>query len=79
MTYVYLLQSIAAPDRHYVGLSNDPARRHDEHNAGQSTHPNKHKPWKLVVAVAFDDAAKAAAFERYLKSGSGRAFAKKHF
>ena len=79
MTYVYLLQSIVEPDRHYVGLSNDPARRLEEHNAGQSTHPNKHKPWKLVVAVAFDDAAKAAAFERYLKSGSGRAFAKKHF
>jgi predicted GIY-YIG superfamily endonuclease len=36
-------------------------------------------PWKLVVQIGFDDKAKAVAFEKYLKSGSGRAFAKKHF
>jgi predicted GIY-YIG superfamily endonuclease len=79
MTYVYLLQSLVEPERYYVGLTNDSARRLDEHNSGQSIHTNKHKPWKIVVTVGFDDAAKAAAFERYLKSGSGRAFAKKHF
>lgn len=79
MIYVYLLQSVDDPDRYYVGLSNDPARRLDEHNGGQSIHTNKHKPWKLIVTVGFDDPAKATAFERYLKSGSGRAFAKKHF
>jgi hypothetical protein len=36
-------------------------------------------PWELVVAVRFEDARRAAAFEQYLKSGSGRAFAKRHF
>ena len=79
MSYVYLLQSQIEPDRYYVGISNDPTRRLDEHNSGQSTHTNKHKPWKIVVTVGFADPAKATAFERYLKSGSGRAFAKKHF
>jgi predicted GIY-YIG superfamily endonuclease len=79
MHYVYLLQSIGDPERYYVGQSNDPTSRLDEHNSGQSIHTNKHRPWKVVVTVAFADPAKATAFERYLKSGSGRAFAKKHF
>lgn len=79
MTYVYILQSEVGPSKHYVGILSDPARRLDEHNNGKSIHTNKHKPWKIVISIGFDDAAKAAAFERYLKSGSGRAFAKKHF
>ena len=79
MTYVYVLQSEMQPDRYYVGVSGDVARRVDEHNAGHSIHTNKFKPWRLVVSVGFADPVKAAAFEAYLKSGSGRAFAKKHF
>jgi hypothetical protein len=39
----------------------------------------KHKPWTLVVALEFTDEALAKRFEKYLKSGSGRAFAKRHF
>ncbi len=79
MTFVYILQSQIDPSRFYVGLSSDPERRLLEHNDGQSIHTNKHRPWKLTVSIAFDDSGKATAFERYLKSGSGRAFAKKHF
>ena len=79
MTYVYILQSETDPTKYYVGLSSDPSRRLDEHNSGKSIHTNKHKPWKIVVTIGFADLAKATAFERYLKSGSGRAFAKKHF
>ncbi len=79
MTFVYILQSEVDTSRHYVGISNDPVRRLDEHNSGQSSHTNKYRPWKVLVTLGFADAAKATAFERYLKSGSGRAFAKKHF
>jgi putative endonuclease len=79
MTSVYILQSEADETRYYVGISNDPARRLEEHNNGKSIHTNKHRPWKVVVSIGFADPAKAAEFERYLKSGSGRAFAKKHF
>ena len=79
MTYVYILQSELDGSKHYVGLSNDPVRRLQEHNGGKSIHTNKHRPWKLAVSVAFADAAKATAFEQYLKTGSGRAFAKRHF
>ena len=48
-----------------------------EHNAGKSSHTSKYVPWKLVTYIAFSDDQKAEAFERYLKSGSGHAFAKK--
>jgi putative endonuclease len=79
MTFVYLLQNELDPSKYYVGKSDDPARRLTEHNSGKSIHTNKYRPWKLMVSVGFADPAKATAFERYLKSGSGRAFAKKHF
>jgi putative endonuclease len=52
-------------------------RRLPEHNAGKSTHTAKFKPWELVWYCAFPDKYKALAFEKYLKSHSGRAFAKK--
>ena len=79
MTFVYILHSELDASRFYIGISNDPDRRLDEHNCGKSIHTNKFRPWKLTVEVGFADAARAADFERYLKSGSGRAFAKKHF
>jgi putative endonuclease len=77
MMYVYLLQSIDHPEQVYVGLTDDPKARFAAHNSGQSMHTAKFKPWRLVTYVAFSDAAKAVAFERYLKTSSGRAFAKK--
>jgi len=78
MHYVYMLQSEADPDRFYVGLTTDLKRRFDEHNSGKSIHTNKYIPWKLVTYIAFSDRKKAEKFEKYLKSGSGRSFARKH-
>ena len=49
------------------------------HNAGQSPHTSKYRPWRIVLAISFADDKRAHAFERYLKSGSGRAFASRHF
>lgn len=77
MKYVYLLESINSPEEVYVGLTDDLRARLHAHNAGQSPHTAKFKPWRLVTYIAFSDEAKAVAFERYLKSSSGRAFAKK--
>ena len=79
MKYVYLLQSIPHPDRRYVGLTSDLKKRLAAHNAGQSSHTAKFRPWTLVGYLAFSDETKAEAFEKYLKSGSGRAFANKRF
>ena len=75
MRYVYLLQSEAG--EHYVGVTSDLKQRLSEHNVGKSPHTAKYVPWKLVTYLAFSNAEKAEAFERYLKSGSGHAFARK--
>jgi predicted GIY-YIG superfamily endonuclease len=76
-SYVYTLQSESEPARFYVGLTDDLATRLAKHNAGGVSPTAKHRPWQIKTAVAFRDRERAAAFERYLKSPSGRAFAKK--
>jgi predicted GIY-YIG superfamily endonuclease len=77
--FVYMLASIVDPQRHYVGLTTDVTRRLDVHNTGGSQHTAQHRPWRLIVSLEFATAASAVAFEKYLKTGSGRAFAKRHF
>src|SRR5438445_229598 len=77
-TYVYILESLAIPGTFYTGQTEDLHVRLKKHNKGDVPHTAKCKPWRIKTAVAFTDAQKAAQFERYLKSGSGRAFAKKH-
>ena len=79
MKYVYLLQSVRQPGRRYVGITSDLKKRLGEHNAGRSPHTAKHIPWRLVVGIRFGQDARALEFERYLKSGSGIAFARRHF
>lgn len=75
MKYVYLIRSLESPNQTYVGLTSDVKKRLAAHNAGQSPHTSKYKPWQLVAFVGFLDELKATEFEKYLKSGSGRAFA----
>jgi len=75
--YVYLIQSLSARAERDVGLTCDLKRRLHEHNKGKSSHTSKFGPWKLTTYMAFDNRAKAEGFERYLKSGSGHAFANK--
>ena len=75
MWYVYILRSINNPDQEYIGATADLKRRLSDHNAGKSTHTAKFKPWQLTWYCAFPDKYKALAFEKYLKSHSGRAFA----
>ena len=79
MKYVYLTRSIAQPAQRYIGITDDINIRIQHHNNGGSKHTSKYKPWELVTCVAFKDSEQAHAFEKYLKSGSGRAFANKRF
>ena len=76
--YVYRLQSISSPDQVYTGSTENLQNRLAEHNSGKVPHTSKFIPWEIKNAIAFREKDKAAAFERYLKSGSGRAFAKRH-
>ena len=77
MTYVYLLRSCTAPSQIYTGMTSDLSARLQAHNSGQSKHTVKYRPWQIECFVAFPCKTRAAEFERYLKTGSGRAFAKK--
>ena len=77
MKYVYLIQSILDPNEKYIGITSNVKERLSAHNEGRSPHTQKYKPWKLITYTAFANDEKALEFEKYLKSGSGRAFAKK--
>ena len=77
--YIYCLTSISNPERHYVGFTTDLQLRLATHNAGKVTHTAKYGPWRIDSAHAFTDEDKAIRFEKYLKSHSGREFAKRHF
>jgi predicted GIY-YIG superfamily endonuclease len=77
MKYVYILESLAFRDHFYVGIATDLRQRLQKHNAGEVPHTSKFIPWRLKTYVAFSDEAKAFSFEKYLKTASGRAFAKK--
>ncbi len=78
-SYVYILSSRSHPTESYIGLSDDLKARLAAHNSGQCSHTSKYRPWQIETAIAFRSRTKAAAFEHYLKTGSGRAFAKRHF
>ena len=77
--YVYLLQSKSAPSHFYVGYTEDLSSRLTEHNNGKLPNTARYAPWSISSAHAFADKSKALAFEKYLKSGSGREFARRHF
>ena len=79
MKYVYLLRSESSPGQTYVGSTTDFQKRLKQHNAGQSPYTSRFRPWIPVVVIRCKDDTKDDAFERYLKSGSGHAFAKRHF
>ncbi len=78
MKYVYILESLDS-EHFYVGVTDDLRARLEKHNAGEVPHTSKYGPGRIRTYVAFSDEKQAFAFEKYLKSGSGRAFAKKHF
>ncbi len=77
MWYVYILRSQSHPEQEYTGASENLQQRLADHNAGKSPHTAKFRPWTLLWYCAFPDKLPALAFEKYLKSHSGRAFAKK--
>ncbi len=76
-SYVYILEGSSAAGGYYVGLTDDIANRLAKHNEGGVSHTARLRPWRVKTEIAFRDRIKAAAFEKYLKSPSGRAFAKK--
>lgn len=78
MYYVYLPKSQRFNET-YVGITSNLRQRFTDHNAGRSKHTSKYLPWDLIAYTAFTSKKKAIAYERYLKTGSGIAFLRRHY
>jgi putative endonuclease len=76
---VYIIRSDFDPSRHYVGITNDIEARLAWHNNRPRDPAHDQRPWSLVVSLEFPTEQQAVRFEKYLKTGSGRAFATRHF
>lgn len=76
MYYVY---SLKCKDGYYVGCTDDLKDRVTRHKKGHVIATKYRLPVELDFYIAFKSKYKAFDFERYLKTGSGRAFVKKHF
>ena len=76
--FVYILRSDSDPSRYYVGVTSNVDQRLEWHNHGPCGYTVENRPWSIVVAIEFRTEAEAIRFEKYLKSGPGGAFAKRH-
>jgi putative endonuclease len=76
--FVYIIRSVNEPERRYVGVTADPTARLAAHNAGQNRSTAAWRPWAIDVCIEFRTEALATGFERFLKSGSGHEFARRH-
>jgi predicted GIY-YIG superfamily endonuclease len=76
--FVYVIRSLSNRARYYTGVTYDVGSRLSSHNAGECVHTTRNRPWELDVVIAFRNEARALEFARYLKSGSGGAFADRH-
>ena len=79
MHYVYIIRSLSVPEKLYYGVTSDLKNRLQSHNRKEVRYTSSFAPWEIVSYTAFKDKQKAFAIEKYLKSHSGRAFAKKRF
>lgn len=77
MQYVYLLK--CSDGTTYTGCTNDIDERLKRHFKGQVHYTSSRLPIDLITYIAFTDKNKAFKFEKYLKSGSGKAFSNKRF
>ena len=78
--YVYVLKSLL-DNTLYTGSTNDVDWRTIEHDLKRSKYTGRKDHLTLIFYSKFigkDAKQKALEFEKYLKSGSGRAFVKKH-
>jgi len=77
MYYVYILKS-EKDHSLYFGSTENVKQRLAEHNSGKAKYSSTKRPFKLIWFCAFPNKTQALTFEKYLKHGSGHAFANRH-
>ena len=75
MEFVYILK--CADGTYYTGHTANLEDRLRRHNKGENMYTKYRIPVVLITYLSFSDKYKAIAFEKYLKSGSGKAFCQK--
>ena len=63
----------------YTGCTSDFLQRIDAHNQGYVNYTKSRRPLVPVAWFVFNSKYKAFDFEKYLKTGSGIAFSRRHF
>ncbi|MEK7184705.1 MAG: GIY-YIG nuclease family protein [Patescibacteria group bacterium] len=76
---MHYVHSLKCKDGYYVGCTEDIADRLNRHQKGNVPATVNRLPISLEFYFAISDKYRAFNFEKYLKSGSGRAFLNKHF
>ncbi len=77
MNYVYLIRGTSEPTKIYTSATADLQQRTADHDSGKSAHTSKFVPSEIACYLGFPGKQRAYEFEKYLKSHSGRAFARK--
>jgi putative endonuclease len=72
LTFVYVL--FCADGKLYTGCSGNLSDRLSRHNRGSVPATKNRRPIRLAACFGFPNKYKAFEFEKYLKTGSGRAF-----
>ncbi len=75
---MYFVYSLKCKDGFYVGCTDDIEGRLERHRNGYVPATKNRLPVGLEFYIAIEDKYNAFEFEKYLKSGSGRAFVRKH-
>ncbi len=76
MFYVYILQS-SKDHSYYTGYTTNLKSRLVQHNKKAVAYSSSRTPFRIVWYCAFSNKRQAMKFEKYLKQGSGLAFARK--
>jgi putative endonuclease len=73
MVHVYVLRSLET-GRRYVGMTDDVARRLDEHRRRRSKSAKILGEFEVLLTESYPTRIEARLRERFLKAGSGRAW-----
>ena len=76
--FVYILRSLKDSKKTYVGFTTRLDGRLVEHNDESQIYSRRYAPWECVTHIAFSNKDSALAFEKHLKTPSGKAFIQKH-
>jgi len=69
--HVYILKSVQGEYR-YVGMTDDPRRRLQEHNRGGNRSTKSHRPYEMWILATCLTTGEARAMEKSFKTGFGR-------